>query len=84
MKTTSEIGEMLAQRRKSLGMKQKELAAATGTPVASLSRLENGHLPEFGVRKLMSLLTTLGLELDVRPAGAGGGLDELRRELGGS
>jgi HTH-type transcriptional regulator/antitoxin HipB len=84
MKTTSEIGELLARRRKSLGMKQKELAAATGTPVASLSRLENGHLPEFGVRKLMSLLTTLGLELDVRPAGAGGGLDELRRELGGS
>ncbi|NBR48380.1 helix-turn-helix domain-containing protein [bacterium] len=84
MKTTAEIGEMLARRRKSLGIKQKELAAATGTPGASLSRLENGHLPEFGVRKLMCLLTALGLELDVHPAGAGGGLDELRRELGGS
>jgi transcriptional regulator with XRE-family HTH domain len=84
MKTTAEIGRLLAQRRKKLAIKQKDLAASAGIPVASLSRLENGRLPEFGVRKLISLLTVLGLELDVRPANAAGNLDELRKELGGS
>lgn len=84
MKTTAEIGKLLARRRKTLGIKQKELAKATGTPGATLSRLENGHLPEFGVRKLICLFTALGLELDVRPTTAAGDLDELRRELGGS
>jgi HTH-type transcriptional regulator/antitoxin HipB len=84
MKTTAEIGELLARRRKELGIKQKELAASAGIPGASLCRLEKGRLPEFGVRKLLSLLTVLGLELDVRPAGSAGNLDELRRELGGS
>ena len=84
MKTTAEIGQVLALRRKKLGIKQKDLAASAGIPGASLSRLENGRLPEFGVRKLASLLTVLELELDVRPAGAAGNLDELRKELGGS
>ena len=84
MKTTAEIGCRLALRRKQLGIKQKDLAAAAGIPGASLSRLENGRLPEFGVRKLISLLTVLGLELDVRPTNSAGNLDELRKELGGS
>ena len=84
MKTTAEFGQLLANRRKELGLKQKELAASAGVPGASLSRLENGRLPEFGLRKLISLLTVLGLELDVRPAGTAGNLDELRKELGGS
>ena len=84
MKTTAEIGQLLALQRKKLGIKQKDLAAFAGIPGASLSRLENGRLPEFGVRKLISLLTVLGLELDMRPANAAGNLDELRKELGGS
>jgi transcriptional regulator with XRE-family HTH domain len=84
MKTTAEFGQLLANRRKELGLKQKELAASAGVPGASLSRLENGRLPEFGLRKLISLLTVLGLELDVRPTGSAGNLDELRKELGGS
>lgn len=84
MKTTAEVGQALALRRKQLGIKQKDLAASAGIPGSSLSRLENGRVPEFGVRKLASLLTVLGLELDVRPAGAAGNLDELRKELGGS
>lgn len=84
MKTTAEIGSRLALRRKQLGIKQKDLAAAAGIPGASLSRLENGRLPEFGVRKLISLLTVLGLELEMCPTDAAGNLDELRKELGGS
>jgi HTH-type transcriptional regulator / antitoxin HipB len=72
MVTMTEIGELLARRRRELGIKQKELAECTGIPAASLSRLENGRLPEFGVRKLMLLLAVLGLELDARAAGQRG------------
>jgi transcriptional regulator with XRE-family HTH domain len=84
MNTSAEMGQLLALRRKKLGIKQKDLAASAGISGASLSRLENGRLPEFGVRKLISLLTVLGLELDVRPTSAAGNLDELRKELEGS
>lgn len=84
MNTSAEMGQLLALRRKKLGIKQKDLAASAGISGASLSRLEKGRLPEFGVRKLISLLIVLGLELDVRPTSAAGNLDELRKELEGS
>jgi HTH-type transcriptional regulator/antitoxin HipB len=84
MNISAEMGQLLALRRKKLGIKQKDLAASAGISGASLSRLEKGRLPEFGVRKLISLLTVLGLELDVRPTSAAGNLDELRKELEGS
>jgi transcriptional regulator with XRE-family HTH domain len=84
MNKSAEMGQLLALRRKKLGIKQKDLAASAGISGASLSRLEKGRLPEFGVRKLISLLTVLGLELDVRPTSAAGNLDELRKELEGS
>jgi transcriptional regulator with XRE-family HTH domain len=84
MNTSAEMGQLLALRRKKLGIKQKDLAASAGISEASPSRLEKGRLPEFGVRKLISLSTVLGLELDVRPTSAAGNLDELRKELEGS
>jgi transcriptional regulator with XRE-family HTH domain len=84
MNKSAEMGQLLALRRKKLGIKQKDLAASAGISGASLSRLEKGRLPEFGVRKLISLLTVLRLELDVRPTSAAGNLDELRKELEGS
>ena len=55
MKTTAEFGQLLANRRKELGLKQKELAASAGVPNASLSRLENGRLPEFGIRSEINM-----------------------------
>jgi HTH-type transcriptional regulator/antitoxin HipB len=84
MQTVPEVGQALAQRRKLLRLKQGEVAARSGLSQSLLSRLEKGQLPEFGTRKLMSVLAVLGLELTFAEVGTAGSLDELRRERGGA
>jgi transcriptional regulator with XRE-family HTH domain len=83
MRTLPELGQALAQRRKLLRLKQGQVAAQSGLSQALLSRLENGQLPEFGSRKLLSVLAVLGLEISFTEVGAAGTLDELRRERSG-
>jgi HTH-type transcriptional regulator/antitoxin HipB len=84
MQTVQDLGNLVALRRKELKLKQKEVALKAGVTPGLLSRLEKGHLSEFGVRKLMSLLAVLGLELQVTEAGTTGNLDELRKEHSGA
>lgn len=83
MQTLLELGEAVAVRRRSLGLKQGEVAARAGVPQESLSRFERGKLAEFGSRKLLAVLAVLGMELKFVEIGASGSLDELRRERGG-
>ena len=83
MQTIFELGAAIAQRRRSLGMKQRDVAAQAGVSQEALSRLERGKLSEFGSRKLLALLTALGMELQFAETTASGSLDELRRERGG-
>jgi len=78
-----ELGEAVATRRRSLGLKQGDVAARAGISQEALSRLERGKLPEFGSRKLLAVLAILGMELQFVEIGASGSLDELRRERGG-
>lgn len=84
MQTTRELGALVAERRHALAMQQREVARRAGLTPESLSRLERGHLPEFGVRKLINLLNVLGLELRVTERGTSGNLDELRKEHSGT
>lgn len=84
MQTLAELGYSIAERRRSLGLKQGDVAARAGIPQASLSRFERGKVAEFGSRKLLAVLATLGMELQFVEIGAAGSLDELRRERGGS
>jgi predicted XRE-type DNA-binding protein len=83
MQTVLELGEAVAERRRTLGLKQGEVAARAGVPQESLSRFERGKLAEFGSRKLLAVLAALGMELQFVEMGASGSLDELRRERGG-
>jgi transcriptional regulator with XRE-family HTH domain len=83
MQTVLEIGAALAERRRSLGLKQGEVATQAGITQEALSRLERGRLAEFGSRKLMAVLAVLGMELTFVEMGISGSLDELRRERGG-
>ncbi len=83
MQTVLELGEAVAARRRSLGLKQGEVASRAGVPQESLSRFERGKLAEFGSRKLLAVLAALGMELQFVEVGASGSLDELRRERGG-
>jgi transcriptional regulator with XRE-family HTH domain len=84
MQTIQELGEATATRRRSLGLKQGDVAARAGIPQEALSRFERGKLPEFGSRKLLAVLAVLEMELQFAETGAGGSLDELRRERGGT
>ena len=63
-----EVGEQLRARRRALGMSQTEVAALNRINRVTLSRLENGKLPEIGIRKVMAICATLGLELTLKVA----------------
>jgi HTH-type transcriptional regulator/antitoxin HipB len=84
MQTLIEIGEAVATRRRSLGLKQGEVATRAGISQDALSRFELGKSAEFGSRKLLAVLAVLGMELQITETGASGSLDELRRERGGA
>lgn len=84
MQTLVELGEAMASRRRSLGMKQGDVAARAGISQELLSRFERGKSAEFGSRKLLAVLSVLGMELKFADVGASGSLDELRRERGGA
>lgn len=73
----------MAARRRSLGLKQGDVAVRAGVAQEALSRFERGKLAEFGSRKLLAVLAALGMELQFTEMGASGSLDELRRERGG-
>ena len=80
MQTLPELGEAVAAHRKSLGLKQADVALRAGVTAESLSRFERGRTAEFGSRKLLAVLAVLGMELNIVPVGQSGTLDELRRE----
>jgi HTH-type transcriptional regulator / antitoxin HipB len=64
--TLVEMGLRLSAARKSKRTTQADLAALLGMSRATISGLENGTVSEIGIRKVMALCTTLGLELVVQ------------------
>lgn len=80
MQTLSELGLAVAHRRKSMRKTQAEVAAQAGVSSDTLSRFELGRVSEFGARKLLAVLSTLGMELEFKEEGSSGDLDELRKE----
>jgi HTH-type transcriptional regulator / antitoxin HipB len=83
MQTLQELGQALASHRRTLGLKQADVAQQAGITAESLSRFERGRSAEFGTRKLLAVLAVLGMELDIVTTGQSGTLDELLRERGG-
>lgn len=83
MQTLQELGQAVATRRQVLSLKQGAVAEQAGITQESLSRFERGHVSEFGARKLLAVLSVLGMQLQFTQTGASGSLDELRRERGG-
>jgi len=80
MSDIQEIGELLHRRRKTLGLSQQQVAGTNGMSRVTLSRFENGKLPEIGIRKVMAICATLGLELTVKDASQRPTLQELITE----
>jgi transcriptional regulator with XRE-family HTH domain len=82
MLTLQELGEAVAHRRKTLRQRQSAVAVQAGITPETLSRFEQGRVPEFGARKLLAVLAVLGMEIQFVEKGMAGSLDELRKERG--
>jgi transcriptional regulator with XRE-family HTH domain len=65
-----QFGLAVKERRKILRLSQLDLSSANGMSRATISALENGRLPEIGLRKAMAICATLGLEIFVKEANA--------------
>ena len=76
----SELGDALRKARKERHLTLKELASQSGLHFTTLSALERGAVSELGVRKIMRVAETLGLELVLRPAGQSYTLDDVAKE----
>lgn len=80
MQTLQELGLAVAQRRRAMGLRQLVVAAQVGITPESLSRFERGRLAELGTRKLLAVLSILGMELDLVLTRQSCLLDDLRVE----
>jgi transcriptional regulator with XRE-family HTH domain len=62
------IGELIASKRKELGLTQTQLAHKARVGLSTLDALENARLGELGYSKITNILTALGLELRLQEA----------------
>ncbi len=54
-----EIGQIIRNARKNQQLTQAQLSASLGMSRATLSAIENGTVPEIGIRKILSILRCL-------------------------
>lgn len=76
------IGQIIRDERKELGLRQDELAAASGVGLRFLVELERGK-PTVQMGKVLDVLAALGCELQIkRPVGivTAGRMDEPKKD----
>lgn len=67
--TAQEIGRLVRETRKGLGVTQKELALTSGTGLRFIIELEKGkETAEIG--KVLTILQTLGIQVTLTPQAA--------------
>jgi HTH-type transcriptional regulator/antitoxin HipB len=64
--TAKSLGRLIRDRRKSLGMKQADLALVSGTGLRFISDLENGK-ETCQLGRALQVLETLGLNTTIQP-----------------
>lgn len=62
------LGQAIKIRRKELGLKQKDVADATGFSVSFISDLENGK-PTAEIGKSIHIINMLGMDINVDTRG---------------
>jgi len=77
----TDIGATIRAARKQRGLTQEQLGKPLGMSRASISGLETGNITEMGIRKVMALCASLGLELQVVQRRSYPTLQELRKEV---
>jgi HTH-type transcriptional regulator/antitoxin HipB len=65
-RTPKQVGDAVRRRRRSQGLKQKDLGEKTNLRQATISALEAGE-PGTQLRTLFDVLTMLDMELVIRP-----------------
>ena len=66
MMDMQEIGAAIKEARNSRKMTQEDLAKAVGLSRYTIIQLESGAISDIGIRKVMSVLCALALELRVQ------------------
>jgi HTH-type transcriptional regulator/antitoxin HipB len=74
------LGTTIREARRTAGRTQADLAASLGMSRATISAIENGTIPEIGVRKLAALCAAIGLDIHVGPQRRRPTLQDLRAE----
>ncbi len=64
--TPEEIGRLVRQTRKNMGVTQKDLALTSGTGLRFIIELEKGK-PTCQLGKVITVLQTLGIKLTLEP-----------------
>jgi y4mF family transcriptional regulator len=72
--TVEEIGTVVRQTRLAQGLRQDQLAAASGVGLRFLIELERGK-PTVRLAKVLAVLDALGCRLDVTPPASSSGRD---------
>lgn len=67
IRTARQIGLAVRQQRKTLGLTQKQLAAAAGVSERLVIALELGDATSIRIDKLLPILQPLGLSLSINP-----------------
>lgn len=68
MLTLTSLGELIAGKRKSLGLSQAALAKRAPIGHSTLDALENNRTGELGFTKITRILSALGMELKLQDA----------------
>lgn len=80
----SELGSLLRQARRARNLTLQQVARQAGVHFTTLSALERGQVSDLGVRKVLRVAETLGLELVLRPTGHRYTLDDVAKERAGA
>ena len=64
--TSADIGRIIRQTRKSLGVTQRDLALTSGTGLRFISELERGK-DTCEIGKVLTVLATLGIKVELAP-----------------
>jgi len=75
-----EIGQLMRRARKGRKLSQADLGRQLGMSRATISGIENGTVPEIGIRKILSICAALGLELSAQEKTKRPTLQQLMRE----
>jgi len=75
-----DIGQVVMNARKAEGLNQAQLAEKCGLARSTISLIENGSVPDIGMRKMIKLLNSLKLEFGLNEKAGVKSLNQMTEE----